>query len=115
MGITLAAGSGRPFTLSLLDKFNAAVDFTTGTWRADLSIVEYPGDLSVPFAKLSSVAGGGVLVWLSLVDSSLILTPDPTITSAWNFYKYHYDLYITGPNVNSKAERVDHGPFYLQH
>lgn len=113
-GITLAAGSGRPFTLSLLDKFNGTVDFSTGTWRADLTIVEYPGDPSAPFAKLSSVAGGGALQWLSLVDSSLILTPDPTVTSGWDFYKYHYDLYITGPNVNSKAERVDHGPLRLE-
>jgi len=114
MSITLPAGSGRPFTLSLLDKFNSAVDFTTGTWRADLTIVEYPGDLSSPFAKLSTVAGGGALVWLSLQNSSLVLTPDPVVTSGWDFYKYHYDLYITGPNVGSKAERVDHGSFYLQ-
>lgn len=113
--ITLAAGSARPFTLSLLDKFNAPVDFGTGTWRADLSIVEYPGDLSSPFAMLSTVAGAGSLVWLSLQDSTLILTPDPAVTSGWAFYKYHYDLYITGPNLISKAERVDHGSFYLQH
>ena len=111
--ITLAPGSGRPFTLSLLDKFNGTVDFGTGTWRADLTIVEYPGDLSTPFAKLSTAAGTGLLQWLSLQNSSLILTPDPVVTSGWDFYRYHYDLYITGPNANSKAERIDHGPFYL--
>jgi hypothetical protein len=112
-GITLDAGSGRTFTLSLLDKLNGPVDFGTGTWRADLSIVDYPGDLSAPFAILSSVAGTGLLQWLTLANSSLILTPDPTITSGWTFYKYHYDLTLKGPNVGSKTERIDHGPFRL--
>jgi hypothetical protein len=35
------------------------------------------------------------------------------VTSGWSFYKYHYELYIQGPNAGSKAERVDHGPFRL--
>jgi hypothetical protein len=112
-GITLDAGSGRPFTLSLLDKMNQPVDFGTGTWRADLSIIDYPGDLSSPFAILSSVVGTGLLQWLTLQNSSLILTPDPVITGGWSFYKYHYDLTIKGPNALSKAERIDHGPFRL--
>lgn len=112
-GITLASGSGTPFTLSLLDKLNQPVDFSTGTWRVDLTIVEYPGDLTSPFALLSSVAGTGVYQWLTLLDSSLILTPDPVVTSGWSFYRHHYDVYLKGPNVNSKSERVDHGPFYL--
>lgn len=89
------------------------MDFTTGTWRADLTIVEYPGDVSLAFALLSTVAGGGALQWLTLQDSSLILTPDPIVTRSWNFYKYHYDLFIQGPNLNSKAELIDHGPFRL--
>ena len=112
-GITLDAGSGRPFTLSLLDKLNAPIDFSTGTWIADLHIVEYPGDLSTPFAILSSVAGGGALQWLTLQNSQLTLTPDPEVTSEWAFYQYHYDLYIKGPNVQSDPERITHGPFRL--
>lgn len=113
-GITLARGSGRPFTLSLLDKFNGSVDFTVGTWRADLYIVEYPGAEGTPFAQLSTAVGVGLLQWLSLQNSSLILTPDPDVTSGWSFYKYHFDLFIKGPNVGSKTERIDHGPFRLE-
>jgi hypothetical protein len=113
-GITLAAGSARPFTLSLLDKSNQPVDLTSGTWRADLYIIEYPGASSSPFAQLSTSAGTGILPWLSFGTSSVILTPDPVVTKLWSFYKYHYDLYLTGPNATvSKAERVDHGPFRL--
>lgn len=99
--------------MSLLDKFNGSVDFGVGTWRADLSIIEYPGAVGTPFAQLSTAQDTGLLRWLSLQNSSLILTPDPDVTIGWNFYKYHYDLYIKGPNVNSKSERVDHGPFRL--
>lgn len=113
-GITLAVGSGRALTLSLLDKLNGPVDFSVGSWRADLYIVEYPGAVGLPFAHLTTAVGeAGTLRWLSLQDSSLTLTPDPDVTSVWDFYRYHYDLYIKGPNVNSKTERVDHGPFRL--
>lgn len=111
--IVIAPGSGRPLTRSLLDKNNQPIDFTIGTWRADLFIIEYPGATGPPFAKLSTVAGAGVLQWLSLNDSAVTITPDPDVTSGWNFYKYHYDLFIQGPNVNSKTERVDHGPLRL--
>ena len=113
-GITLAAGSGRPFTLSLLDKFNQPVDFATGTWRADLTIIEYPGALSSPFAVISTVQESATLRWLTIEGNSLVLTPDPEITKLWRFYKYHYDLFIKGPNLNSKSERIDHGPFRLE-
>jgi hypothetical protein len=113
-GITLAAGSGRTFTLPLLDKSNQPVDLTIGTWRADLYIIEYPGALSSPFAQLSTSAGTGLLQWLTFGTSLLTLTPDPAVTKLWTFYKYHYDLYLTGPNVSSKPERVDHGPFRLE-
>lgn len=113
-GITLAIGSGRPFTLALLDKLNQPVDLTTGTWRADLFIIEYPGALSTPFATLSTTTDVGTLRWLAFGSSSVILTPDPDVTKLWTFYKYHYDLYLKGPNVSSKAERVDHGPFRLE-
>lgn len=109
----MATGSARPFTLSLLDKFNGAVDFGIGTWRADLVIIEYPGALGTPFAQLSTVQETGTLQWLGLSNSSLILTPDPVVTGGWRFYKYHYDLFIKGPNPTSKSERVDHGPFRL--
>lgn len=111
--IVLAPGSGRPLTRSLLDKDNQPVDFATGTWRADLHIVEYPGAEGVPFAILSTATGLGLLSWITLNNSSVIITPDPEVTSEWNFYKYHYELYIQGPNLNSEAERVDHGPFRL--
>lgn len=111
--IVLAAGSGRPLTRSLLDKNNQPIDFSVGTWRADLTIVEYPGASGLPFAKLSSVAEAGVLQWLTLENSSITITPDPAVTSGWDFYKYHYDLYLQGPNAISKTERVDHGPFRL--
>jgi hypothetical protein len=112
--IIIAPGSGRPLTRSLLDKNNQPVDFTTGTWRADLFIVEYPGASGTPFAKLSSVTEVGSLRWLSLNnDSSVTVTPDPLVTSGWDFYKYHYELYIQGPNAQSKTERIDHGPFRL--
>lgn len=100
--------------MSLLDKLNQSVDFGVGTWRADMTIVEYPGDVSLPFAIISTEAGAGALQWLSLQDSSLILEPDPSVTSEWDFYKYHYDLFIQGPNLNSKTELVDHGPFRLE-
>lgn len=90
------------------------MDFSTGTWRADLYIVEYPGSKSTPFGHLSTVQEAGTLRWLELSNSSLILTPDPDVTSGWSFYKYHYDLYIKGPNPTSKSERVDHGPFRLE-
>ena len=100
--------------MSLLDKLNQPIDFSVGSWRADLYIVEYPGDESAPFAHLTTEVGeAGTLRWLSLESSSLILTPDPLITDGWNFHKFHFDLYIKGPNANSKTERVDHGPFRL--
>lgn len=111
--IVLPVGSGRPLTRSLLDKNNQAIDFTVGTWRADLLIVEYPGAIGSPFAKLSTATGTGLLQWLSLGGSAVTITPDPTVTAGWDFYKYHYDLYIQGPNPVSKPERVDHGPFRL--
>ena len=111
--IVLAPGSSKPLTRSLLDKNNQPIDFTVGTWRADLVIIEYPGVDSPVFATLSTTADAGTLQWLSLIDSSAIITPDPTVTSTWDFYKYHYELYIQGPNVQSKPERVDHGPFKL--
>lgn len=111
--ITLATGSGKPLTRSLLNKDGQPVDFATGTWRADLFIIEYP-DVEAPvFAKLSTAVETGSLRWLTLNDSSVIITPDPDVTKLWDFYKYHYELYITGPNLTSKAERVDHGPFRL--
>jgi len=112
--IVLAPGSGKPLTRSLLDKNNQPVDFATGTWRADLSIIEYP-DVDAPvFAKLSSVSESGSLQWLVLNnDSSVTITPDPEVTSLWDFYKYHYELFVTGPNAQSKTERVDHGPLRL--
>lgn len=111
--IVIAPGSGRPLTRSLLDKNNQPIDFTVGTWRADLTIIEYPGASGVPFAKLSSASGVGILQWLTLNNSAVTITPDPDVTSGWTFYKYHYELYIQGPNAGSKSERVDHGPFRL--
>ena len=111
--IVLAPGSVKPVTRSLLDKDNQPIDFATGTWRADLLIVEYPGAIGEPFAKLSTAVEAGYLKWLTLNNSSLTITPDPAVTSGWDFYKYHYDLYIQGPNVSSKPERIDHGPFKL--
>ncbi len=111
--IVLAPGSGRPLTLSLLNKDGQPVDFTTGTWRADLTIVEYP-DVDAPaFATLSTESGTGLLQWLSLNDSSVTITPDPVVTTEWDFHKYHYELFIAGPNALSKPERVEHGPFRL--
>lgn len=112
--IVMARGSGRPLTRSLLDKNNQTIDFTVGTWRVDLVIVEYPGASGTAFAKLSNVVEAGSLNWLSLANSAVTITPDPTVTSGWDFYKYHYDLFITGPNAGSKVERVDHGPFRLE-
>jgi hypothetical protein len=112
--IILAPGSSKPLTRSLLNKDGQPVDFATGTWRGDLVIIEYP-DVDAPvFASLSTLAGTGLLQWLSLVDSSVTITPDPEVTSEWDFYKYHYELYIQGPNALSKPERVDHGPFRLE-
>lgn len=111
--IVLAAGSGRPLTRSLLDKNNQPIDFSTGTWRADLVIVEYPGATGQPFAKLSTASGTGLLQWLSLSDSAVTITPDPDVTSGWDFYKYHYDFFVQGPNLVSDPERIDHGPFRL--
>lgn len=111
--IVLAPGSGRPLTRSLLDSNNQPVDFTVGTWRADLFIVEYPGAPGTPFSVLSTSNDSGTLKWLSLNNSSVIITPDPTVTSTWDFYKYHYELYVQGPNISSKPERVGHGPFRL--
>ena len=111
--IVLAPGSSRPLTLSLLDKNNQPVDFSTGTWRGDLYIVEYPGATGAPFAILSTAVETGRLRWLTLNNSSVIITPDPDVTSLWNFYKYHYEFYIQGPNLQSEPERVAHGPFRL--
>ena len=107
--LVLVPGSGRPLTLSLLDKNNQPIDFTTGTWRADLFIVEYPGSDGVPFSVLTTSNDAGRLKWLSLNDSAVTITPDPDVTDGWDFYKYHFDLYIQGPNAQSEPERVDHG------
>jgi hypothetical protein len=111
--IVLAPGSSKPLTRSLLDKDNQPIDFSTGTWRADLYIIEYPGKEAPVFNILSTGNDVGLLTWLSLNDSSVIINPDPDVTSEWDFYKYHYELFIEGPNAQSKAERVDHGPFRL--
>lgn len=111
--IVIAPGSGKPLTRAVLDSLNQPVDFSTGTWRADLSIIEYPGSDGLPFAKVTSVTETGSLKWLTLVGSSVVITPDPLVTLDWDFYKYHYELFIQGPNVNSKPERIAHGPFRL--
>lgn len=111
--IVLAPGSSRAVTSSLLDKDNQPVDFSTGSWRADLHIVEYPGAEGSPFARLSTAVEAGHLNWLTLNNSSVTITPDPDVTSLWNFHKYHYELYLRGPNVQSKPERIAHGPFRL--
>ena len=111
--IVLAPGSSKALTRSLLNKNNEPVDFTVGTWRADLFIVEYPDAQAPVFQILSTEAEMGLLSWLSLSDSSVTITPDPEVTSEWDFYKYHYELFIQGPNLVSKAERVDHGSFRL--
>ena len=111
--IVLAPGSGKQLTRSLLDKNIQPIDFTVGTWRADLTIIEYPGADSAAFAQLSTQVGTGLLKWLSLVGSSLVITPDPTVTVGWDFYRYHYELYIQGPNAQSLRERVEHGPLRL--
>lgn len=111
--IVLAPGSSKPLTRSLLDKAGQPVDFATGTWRADLFIIEYPSVEAPVFAKLSSATVSGSLKWLTLNDSSVTINPDPDVTSLWNFHKYHYELYVQGPNAQSKTERVDHGPFRL--
>ena len=111
--IVLATGSSKPLTRSLLDENNQPIDFSVGTWRADLHIIEYPDPLSPVFRKLSTAVDIGFLQWLTLNDSAVTITPDPDETSEWDFYKYHYELYVQGPNLNSKPERVDHGPFKL--
>jgi len=111
--VVLAPGSGKTLTRSLLNKDNQPIDLGTGTWRADLSIIEYPSVGTPVFAMLSTEAGTGTLQWLSLNNSSVIITPDPEVTKLWNFYKFHYELFITGPNAGSKPERVAHGPFRL--
>ena len=111
--IVLAPGSSKPLTRSLLDRDGQVIDFSVGTWRADLVIIEYPDAVSPIFQTLSTASGTGLLQWLALANSSVIITPDPAVTSSWNFYKYHYELFVQGPNVNSKPERVDHGPFRL--
>jgi hypothetical protein len=111
--IVIAPGSGKALTRSLLDKNNQPVDFSVGTWRADLFIIEYPGDQGIPFQILSTQAESGRLQWITLNNSSVIITPDPDVTESWNFYKYHYELFVQGPNFNSEPERVDHGSFRL--
>lgn len=111
--IVLAPGSGKPLTRLLLDKDNQPLDFSTGTWRADLTIIEYPSVGSPAFETLSTENDVGSLQWLTLNDSSVTINPDPNVTSGWDFYKYHYELFVKGPNAQSKPERVDHGPFRL--
>ena len=111
--IVLAPGSGKVLTRSLLNKDGQPIDFATGTWRADLTIIEYPDAESPIFASLSTATGSGLLQWLTLSNSSVIISPNPDVTRLWDFYVYHYELLIQGPNAQSKPERVAHGPFKL--
>lgn len=112
--ITFAPGSSRPVIVDLVDGDGNPIDFTVGSWSADLTIVTYPGYVGTPFAKLITSPLGtppeGALEWLFLsANSKLQITPDPLVTESWDFSRYHYDLFITGTSI----ERYAHGPVKL--
>jgi hypothetical protein len=117
--IVLAPGSGRPVSLNLVDRNGNAIDFTAGTWSCQLAIVPYPMYQGVPFCTLVTANVNDVeglrYPWLTLnEDSQLVLTPDPEITLAWVWIRQHYDCHLSGPNQNSPADRVGHGPFKME-
>ena len=107
--ITLAPGSGRSVSLSVLQSNGQPIDFTIGTWSAEMVITEFPGDhISEPVILNSGVGG-----WLSFADGKVVLTPIPEVTRGWKLIRYHYDLYLKGPNPTSITERIEHGPINM--
>jgi hypothetical protein len=115
--IVLAPGSSKPISRVLNDGNGVPLDFTVGTWSALLKIFPYPGYVGVPFTTLTTpgvtVSDGTKQEWLSFLDGRLVITPDPLVTVDWQFSRYHYDCFLTGPNINSSPERVGHGPFRM--
>jgi hypothetical protein len=122
--ILLAPNSAEVISFTVKDANKRPVDFTVGDWSARLSIIPYPGCLTGAF-HITGTHGtvGADSEWLSLKvtkDSSsvptlsqLLLTPDPTVTSLWNFTRYHYDCYLVGPNLSSPPIRLAHGPLIM--
>lgn len=116
--IVLAPGSFRPISLDLSDGVGGNIDFTVGTWSCFIKIVPYPTYDGVPFATLSTldveVLDGPKYEWLTLTSGSeIVLSPDGLVTSEWRWSRYHYDCFLTGPNLTSKPDRVGHGPFKM--
>lgn len=116
--IVLAPGSFRSISLDLSDGSGGAIDFTVGTWSCIIEIMPYPMYDGVPFATLSTsdviVPEGPKYEWLTLnAQSEIVLGPDGLVTSEWRWSRYHYNCFLTGPNVTSKPDRVGHGPFKM--
>jgi hypothetical protein len=122
--IVLSPGSAEVISFTVKDANKQPVDFTLGNWSARLSIIRYPGCLDTPFHTTGTTGVTGVNTqWLNLVVtkdgagkatlSQLTLTPDPAVTGPWNFTRYHYDCFLTGPNLSSKPILLVHGPFIM--
>ena len=113
--ILLSPGSAEQISFTIKDAAKKPIDFSVGIWSARLSIIRYPGSLLGAFhVTTTENQTGGDSKWLSLNDQSqLVMIPDPEITIDWNFTRYHYDCFLTGPNQNSLPVRIVHGPFLM--
>jgi hypothetical protein len=112
--ILLSPGSAEQISFTVKDKNKQPIDFSLGYWAAHLSIIRYPGSQETPFHSTATANLTGYdSQWLSLVNSQLLLVPDPAVTSAWAFSRYHYDCYLIGPSISSKPVSIVHGPFLM--
>lgn len=112
--ILLSPGSAELISFTVKDKNKQPIDFSLGYWAARLSIIRYPGSPGIAFHSTATANLTGFdSQWLSLVDSKLIMQPDPEVTAEWRFSRYHYDCYLIGPSISTEPISIVHGPFLM--
>lgn len=122
--IELPPGSAEEISFTIRDRNKKPIDFGLGFWSARLVIVRYPGSSELAFHSTgTSNVTGTDSNWLELksetddsstvINSSLIMTPDPLVTADWKFSRYHYNCYVNGPSISSPPVLLAHGPFIM--
>jgi hypothetical protein len=106
--LVIAPKSAGISIFSVSDDDNNPIDFEVGTWKASMQISAYPNAPGDPLFDWTTENGR-----ISFDSGEIVLSWDETIS--YDFTRAHYDLYITGPNISSKAIRVNHGPVRIEY